>query len=62
MARTDQETAGLIRLAAIELGADGNALLPNGGNDDVQTPLELARAISKESLAVTDACHFTRSG
>ena len=31
-------TARLIRLAAIELGADGNPLLPNGGNDDVQTP------------------------
>ncbi len=50
---TDPEMARLIRQAAIELGVNGNPLLPNGGNDDVQTPPELARAI---------VAHFLPSG
>ena len=53
MAEGGPLTARLIRQAAIELGVDGNPLLPNGGNDDVQTPAELAKAI---------VAHFLPSG
>ena len=45
LANGGELTARLIRQAAIELGVDGNPLLPSGGNDDVQTPPELAKAI-----------------
>jgi len=53
MAEGGPLTARLIRQAAIELGVNGNPLLPNGGNDDVQTPAELAKAI---------VAHFLPSG
>ena len=43
-------SARLIRLAASELGVEGTPLLPRNGDDRVQTPDALARAVVEHFL------------